>query len=682
MRKSIKIILLLLMPALGMAQQSHVDSLKRSLKTAKTDSARFVALQGLGDHYVDINVDTALIYINEAIAIAKKDQQWLDVAIESDWKANQLMYSLKLPEAYRVLQTGVMLADDAANDRKTWAKNKNLTYEQYRLYVLANIYEDMGHLAGHEGNPRAQLQNYRKARSIAVQSGDKTIQWWLEMNLADFYVGQKLPDSAMTYTNAASALYKEIGEKKYLGLIALYRAEIYSLKGDTARALQFYHATAKASVENNKTTLAASYGWLANHFLSSNQPDSGLFYSQKLLRVVYAEKLSGAEVGAYQLLYRGYLSENNRDSALKYLQLSYDALGSNARSYIKSLTDVQKLSVQDELHLQQLEKEKEAIRTRTRTYTLLSAIGVFMLLAIIFYRNNRQKQKANHLLSEQKEEISAQRDNLEQALDELKTTQTQLIQSEKMASLGELTAGIAHEIQNPLNFVNNFSEVNKEMLEELKTESKKQKAERDEALEIELIDNLIDNEEKISHHGKRADSIVKGMLEHSRNAGGQKEPTDINQLADEYLRLSYHGLRAKDKSFNAELVTGFDPDLPKITATAQDIGRVLLNLFNNAFYAVNQKQKTAGADYKPEVSISTSAENGQVIIKVKDNGVGIPDSIKEKIMQPFFTTKPTGEGTGLGLSLTYDMVVKGHGGSIDVDSKENKYTLFTIKLPV
>ncbi len=317
---------------------------------------------------------------------------------------------------------------------------------------------------------------------------------------------------------------------------------------------------------------------------------------------------------------------------------------------------------------------------------------VSAIYAFIAYRSRKllhDKKVLEHKVQlrteevmQQKEEIESQRDNLEKAFGELKATQTQLIQSEKMASLGELTAGIAHEIQNPLNFVNNFSEVNKEMLEELKAESKKPKAERDERLEVELINDLIENEEKINHHGKRADSIVKGMLEHSRSRSGQKEPTDINTMADEFIRLSYHGLRSKDKSFNAELVTNFDTGLPKISVVQQDIGRVMLNLFNNAFYAVNQKAKTVGKDYKPEVTVTTSKENNQVIIKVKDNGIGIPDAIKDKIMQPFFTTKPTGEGTGLGLSLTYDMVVKGHGGSIDVNSKEGEGSEFIIQLPV
>jgi len=274
--------------------------------------------------------------------------------------------------------------------------------------------------------------------------------------------------------------------------------------------------------------------------------------------------------------------------------------------------------------------------------------------------------------------LEAAKKQVDITLTELKTAQTQLIQTEKMASLGELTAGIAHEIQNPLNFVNNFSDVNKELLTELKQELAAKNYEEVGA----IADDVIGNEEKINHHGKRADAIVKGMLQHSQSGSGKKEPTNINALADEYMRLAYHGLRAKDKSFNAEMITHFEPTLPKINVIPQDIGRVMLNLFNNAFYAVNKKQKSAGTDYKPEVTVSTSTEKDQAVIKVKDNGIGIPDAIKEKIMQPFFTTKPTGEGTGLGLSLTYDMVVKGHGGTIQVESVEGEGSEFIITLPI
>src|SRR6185312_9259186 len=297
-------------------------------------------------------------------------------------------------------------------------------------------------------------------------------------------------------------------------------------------------------------------------------------------------------------------------------------------------------------------------------------------------QNILKEQEKQQILADQnvvlEKKVNERTSELNQSLTHLKQTQNQLIQSEKMASLGELTAGIAHEIQNPLNFVNNFSEVSVELLAELKEEEEKGNKED----VIAIADDLTQNLEKIRHHGKRADAIVKGMLQHSQSGSGAKEPMNINALADEYMRLSYHGLRAKDKGFNAELITHFDWKLPKVNVIPQDIGRVLLNLFNNAFYAVNQKQKTAGVDYKPEVSVSSSSENGYVIITVKDNGIGIPDSIREKIMQPFFTTKPTGEGTGLGLSLTYDMVVKGHSGTLDIASNEGEGAKFIVKLPL
>lgn len=269
---------------------------------------------------------------------------------------------------------------------------------------------------------------------------------------------------------------------------------------------------------------------------------------------------------------------------------------------------------------------------------------------------------------------------IKKTLSSLRTTQNQLIQSEKMASLGELTAGIAHEIQNPLNFVNNFSEVSIELIDEVKEEKLKNKGERDEELETELLSDISQNLQKISHHGKRADSIVKGMLQHSRASSSTKEPTDINKLADEYLRLAYHGLRSKDQSFNAELLTDFDTTIPLVDVVPQDIGRVLLNLFTNAFYATQQKLK-ADKDYKPELQLSTSMSEDAIEIKVRDNGTGIPDAVKDKILQPFFTTKPAGEGTGLGLSLSYDIIVKGHAGTIDVNSEEGEYTEFTICIP-
>jgi len=250
-----------------------------------------------------------------------------------------------------------------------------------------------------------------------------------------------------------------------------------------------------------------------------------------------------------------------------------------------------------------------------------------------------------------------------------------------MASLGELTAGIAHEIQNPLNFVNNFSEVNAELIEELKGERSKVKGERKEEAENEILNDIRQNTEKILHHGKRADAIVKGMLQHSQKNSGQKEPTDINALCGEYLRLAYHGLKAKDKEFDAELKTDFDETIGKINIVPQDIGRVILNLINNAFYAVNERDKQQAPGYKPQVIVSTKKLDDEVGIIVKDNGNGVSNNIVGKIFQPFFTTKPTGLGTGLGLSMSYD-VIKAHGGEIKVETKEGKGSDFIILLPV
>jgi signal transduction histidine kinase len=246
-----------------------------------------------------------------------------------------------------------------------------------------------------------------------------------------------------------------------------------------------------------------------------------------------------------------------------------------------------------------------------------------------------------------------------------------------MASLGELTAGIAHEIQNPLNFVNNFSEVNKELIAEMKEEIDKGNLEEVKAIATDVHDN----EEKINHHGKRADAIVKGMLQHSRASSGKKELTDINALADEYFRLSYHGLRAKDKSFNATMETHFDETLGKVNVIPQDVGRVILNLITNAFYAVAEKKKQQQDNYEPTVSVSTKKIGDKVLISVKDNGNGIPKKVLDKIFQPFFTTKPTGQGTGLGLSMSYD-IIKAHGGEIKVETKEGEGSEFIIQLPV
>lgn len=274
--------------------------------------------------------------------------------------------------------------------------------------------------------------------------------------------------------------------------------------------------------------------------------------------------------------------------------------------------------------------------------------------------------------------VEESRSALEQSLEELKAAQQQLVHAEKMASLGELTAGIAHEIQNPLNFINNFSDVSRELLEEMKAALETGNAAEAGNIAADVVSNL----DKILHHGKRADGIVKGMLQHSRTSAGLKELTDINALCDEYLRLAYHGLRAKDKSFNAKFETAFDAKVGNVNVMPQEIGRVILNLINNAFYAVNERKAKGETGYEPEVMVSTRKTGNHIEIEVMDNGTGIPPKLVEKIFQPFFTTKPTGQGTGLGLSLSYDIITKGHGGTLKVETTEGSGTRFIISIPL
>ncbi len=340
--------------------------------------------------------------------------------------------------------------------------------------------------------------------------------------------------------------------------------------------------------------------------------------------------------------------------------------------------------LQNILNLIQLQEKITAEEKDLLQKAIKKADSDFTISEFKLDRTEKVKRTTAILLEETIEELELKRkaieetnSALEKSLQELKATQAQLIQSEKMASLGELTAGIAHEIQNPLNFVNNFSEVSNELIDEMNAELEKGDIEEAKAIAADVQQNLI----KINHHGNRAGEIVKGMLLHSRTSSGIKEPTDINALCDEYLRLAFHGLRAKDKSFNAALETNFDDKLEKINVISQDFGRVILNLLTNAFYSTNEKIKIAGSDYKPLVSVQTKRLSDKVEITISDNGNGIPKNIIDKIFQPFFTTKPTGQGTGLGLSLSYD-IVKTHGGNIIVQTKEGEGTTFIIELPI
>ena len=664
MKTCIKIVALLIISISVNAQRGYPDSLKQALKNASTDSARYSISNTLVSYYIEDNRDSALYYVEEALLLAQKNNKQLDEASCFDVKGYILMHLGKLPESYQCFPAALKIAENPENEDKTWYRNTSSTPHKVRLIVLENIHHDFGHLMGAIGKTDQRIVQYQETKKIAEEIGDTLTLGFVSMNLGNVYLNLGKLDSALMLEENAARIFIQTGDERYLAGVYNITGKLYLKKDNKSLAIQYFHKAIKSALEqNNISNLSGSYFLLTDFFIHEEKnKDSSLYYARKNLSIL--QSMGAKDLGsAYSNLSASYEQNNKIDSAYKYKSLALINIDSSAKARIESLTKVQNLSFDEQLRLQELEKEKADTKNKITTYVMLAALGVFLAIGLILYRNNRQKQKANKVL--------------EATLSNLKSTQSQLIQSEKMASLGELTAGIAHEIQNPLNFVNNFSEVNRELIDEMQQEL--EAGNNDEA--VAISNNIKENQEKINHHGKRADAIVKGMLQHSRSSGGVKEPTDINALADEYLRLSYHGLRAKDKSFNATMKTDYDETIGNINIIPQDIGRVLLNLYNNAFFAVTEKKKQLGNNYEPTVSVSSKKINNKVEVSVSDNGNGIPLKVVDKIFQPFFTTKPTGQGTGLGLSLSYD-IIKAHGGEIKVETKESEGSEFIIMLPV
>ncbi len=540
-----------------------------------------------------------------------------------------------------------------------------------------------GLLMGATANTEEQLHYFIKAYQMAKERNDTWQQTTSQINIAFAFQQNNRLDSAQFYVDRIFANPVDPFAIYYFYLFYI-AGDIRLETGNYEQAKELFLKGIENVLKNNfdlDIGLSINYLGLSKAYQHLNSRDSSYYYGIKsidLLKKIQEVQVVKVDLAsAYENMFEHFQRFAQPDSALKYTVLAHKERAAFTKKTITNLAAFQQVLLNRELTLKDLQREKIETQGRMRMYILLTALLVFLAFGAVLLYNYLQKKKANVLLASQKEEIQS-------TLSKLKSTQAQLIQSEKLASLGELTAGIAHEIQNPLNFVNNFSELSVELAKELKVERLKVKEERDEELENELVDDLIQNQEKINLHGKRASSIVKGMLEHSRTSTGVKELTDINKLADEYLRLSYHGLRAKDNTFNSDYQTDFDENLPKIEVIPQDMGRVLLNLINNAFWAVGQRAKglEPGGHYVPKVIVSTKMVNNQVVIIVADNGMGIPDAIKAKIFQPFFTTKPTGQGTGLGLSLAYDIVTKGHGGTLEVVSEEGKGAEFMIRLPI
>jgi signal transduction histidine kinase len=643
------ILISFLLPVTLNAQNRLIDSVKAGFKMIKTDSAKANAYNELCFLYRYVNIDTAIFYGNEGYALSKKIQ----------YQRGQCRALQVLGLAYR--ESGDL------------TKAMGLLFQALQIASDNNFIGEKGLCLRRIGLIHGDLFNWPLARNYhykAIQDhitlDDKRSLAISYMNVAWLFDKEQKYDSARYFIQQSAKIMH-------------FAPDLYPDFFSTLGELEYHMGNFKPSMEaftNGKKwaiyysdyrNLCAIHGNISIFYDAQKQTDSTLKNAD--LAIFYGKKIN-ARLGLlkiYEFL-SSYYDKKDPAKALNYLK-EYNAVRESLYG-TKNMQAMQNLVVAEAQRQQEIIEVEKAYQNKIKMYALLGGLIVLLLAAAMFYRNSVNQKKSRILLQHQKNE-------LEQSLRQLRTTQTQLVQAEKMASLGELTAGIAHEIQNPLNFVNNFSEVSTELVDEMKSEIKKGNYD-----EVNVIaDDVKQNLEKINHHGTRAADIVKGMLQHSRSSSGVKEPTDINALADEYLRLAYHGLTAKDIDFNATMKTDFDESIGKINIIPQDIGRVILNLITNAFYAVNEKSKQGIADYEPTVSVVTKKVNHQVEIRVTDNGNGIPPNILDKIFQPFFTTKPTGQGTGLGLSLSYD-IVKAHGGELMVESKEGAGSEFLIQLPI
>jgi signal transduction histidine kinase len=678
MKIFLKLISLLLLPSfiVGQQENSQLSSLYRSLSDARSDTARMKACRNLGSYYYYQleNRDSSNFYLEKALAIATKLNLKFDEASILNTMGSMLMQQEKFSKSLEYYLKALNIAKDPAIE-KTIRLSPGQTPTSARMHMISLSYDLIGLLNAYTGNwinnTKNQLKNYREAEKYAKAAGDSRGIAYIHfhMGIAFMYEG-KLDSAHMLIKNAIST-FSDLKDQSGLGRAMKYLGDTYEKMGNFHLAANtILQAISYLLQTNDHLHRGLAYISLSRVYTGLKKIDSALYYARESLKIFERRKDPAWKRDTYNLLASSFDRLGQTDSATVYLKLAKslsDSLNVEERRNLLAFLDV---VVDEQAKLEKLEKEKIQTKSKIRTYSMITGLVILSLIGLILYRNNKKEKKAKIVL--------------EKTLKELKSTQSQLIQSEKMASLGELTAGIAHEIQNPLNFVNNFSEVNKELLVEMNEEIAKGNYD-----EVKVIaKDVTENEEKISQHGKRADAIVKGMLQHSRTSRGQKEPTDINALADEYLRLAYHGLRAKDKSFNATTKTEFDNSIGKINVVPQEIGRVILNLINNAIYAVSDKQKENFNGYEPTVIVSTKTVKpplgglgAKIEIRVKDNGNGIPQKILDKIFQPFFTTKPTGQGTGLGLSLSYD-IIKAHGGELKVETKEGEGTEFIILLPV
>jgi signal transduction histidine kinase len=630
-----------------------INILQQRLANANNDTDRVNALADLCLLYRLGNTDTSMIYGQEAVELAQKIDYVRGQITALGYMCIVAEQQGNLPRSLELGFRAKRLAEDHSLQHLTGPATDGIG----EAYIILKDY------------PKA-IVYLRRHILISANGIDDEGMAYACFDMGVAYTGLGQLDSAIYYEERAIKVFHRIGYEEPLVYQTLGDIRIKSGKPD--EALIYYKKSLEIALNKNERRASAyAFNKIAGFYKTFNQSDSAIYYAEKGLQEsqMIAQKKTILEAAA--LLAELYESKDTKVS-LRYLKIA-DAYKDSLFG-TGNIQAVQTLVAREEERWKEIEDAKIAYQNHLRQYALIAGLAILLLIAFFLYRNNRKEKRAKRQLQDKNQII-------EQTLNNLKSAQAQLIHAEKMASLGELTAGIAHEIQNPLNFVNNFSELNTELVDELKSEL----ATGNIQLAQELADNIKDNEQKINHHGKRADSIVKGMLQHSRTSSGQKEVIDVNALVDEYVRLAYHGLKAKDTSFNATIKTDFDPAIGNMNVIPQDFGRVILNLLTNAFYAVDEKRKQQLTGYEPTVTITTKKVNGKpdshrVEIKVADNGNGVPQKVLDKIFQPFFTTKPTGQGTGLGLSLSYD-IVKAHGGAIKVETNEGEGTTFIVQVP-
>ncbi|MGM9510761.1 ATP-binding protein [Larkinella sp. GY13] len=651
------------LPALA---QSRVDSLKRRVTQQPDDTSQVNALVALARTYANSRPDTAYRLAQQAYQLARQLNYLSGQAQGLNMMGSSLGFFGHYPKSIRFLQQAAAISRSIQD----WSGLSR------SLNNLAIPYQGQKDYDGAIRTLREAYTTYK----LAVPAGTipDTINHYIVINtnLGEIYLNKNQPDSADYYLTHVLPLARQLGHFDQEAHVLFLLGDGHRQRRNTATALKYYQrALAISEKADDLFQKAEIHLRLARLYQQVDQSGASLVSARQALAISQQIQYLPGILPASELLVQLYEGRDNTQ-ALRYYKVAVAARDSLfSQEKVKQMLT---LSFEEQQRNQETRAAEEAYENQIRTYGLLATIAMVAAVALLLWRTNRRQQRTNDLLNRQKIELDQQRTKAEQALQELRLTQQQLIQKEKMASLGELTAGIAHEIQNPLNFVTNFSEVSGELIDELKGEASAGRLDDVLAIAGDLTMNL----QKIQHHGRRADRIVKGMLEHSRPSSGERQATNLNALADEYLKLAYHGLRAQNKDFTVDLRTSFDPDLGLIEAMPQEIGRVLLNVYNNAFYAVQEKKNSCRDGYLPTVTVSTHQNNGQVQIRVHDNGVGIPESVKDKIFQPFFTTKPTGQGTGLGLFLSYEIITKGHGGTLEVETRTGEGTQMLIRLPM